>query len=87
MGSREKAAVDEGRYGSADAQEQNVPDTKDDRERLNGWYFPELEGPDVTRHLAPGEREFWEDLQTSSISEIWGLDLESEPAEPDDKSS
>lgn len=41
-------------------------------EHGHGWYFPELEGPDLSVELYPGEHKFWDSLPHTSINEIFG---------------
>ena len=41
------------------------------RQGGRGWYFPEMEGPDLSDELVPGERAFWDALDTKTIDQIY----------------
>ena len=44
-----------------------------------GWHFPDMEGPDLSKELFPGEHALWGSLKTTTINEIFG-----DYADPDD---
>lgn len=63
-------ALDEGDYADEQQNDPKAPMA----ERMvggRGWYFPEVEGPDLSEELFAGEHEALEALDTQSVEEIF----------------
>ncbi|PUA78940.1 hypothetical protein [Nocardioides currus] len=63
----------------AGAKESGDPATRrPSRENLSAWWFPDLEGPDLSTEVIPGQHEALKLLNGFSISELFAEETESE---------